>query len=314
MARGNNKQVIFKDEQDYRIYVNRLKKYHERYKFILYAYVLMSNHIHLLIETGMTPLSKIMQGIQQSYTAYFHKKYNSVGHLFQGRYIAILCQKDAYILELVRYIHLNPVRAFLVKWPNDYLWSSHQVYIGSMYQSFIQKDFVFKMFTEDKFEGKKLYCQFILEGIDKGYRNIFGNVVNQTYLGSKKFIEKVNERSKKQDQKERKKRENNIKDSLEIVFLRNKDLTEIMEAVAKITGVTSTSILGKNKEQLISRARSLFAFIAVRQAGWSNKSVAEFLNRGVSGISNMIRTVDERIEKDNVLRNQMDEITEVFKV
>ena len=89
-------------------YLERVEEYRQRYGFQVYAYVLMSNHVHLLIETGEVALSRIMQGLQLKYTRYYNRKYKKVGHLFQGRYKAILCDRQAYLLELVRYIHLNP--------------------------------------------------------------------------------------------------------------------------------------------------------------------------------------------------------------
>ena len=111
IARGNQQQDVFLDEADYRRYLGLLDAYRKRYAFTIYAYVLMTNHVHLLIEQGETPLAKAMQGLGQSYTGYYNRKYKKSGHLFQGRYKAILCEKDAYLLELIRYIHLNPVAA-----------------------------------------------------------------------------------------------------------------------------------------------------------------------------------------------------------
>ena len=89
----------------------------------------MPNHVHLLLETGSTPLAKFMQGLQQSYTQYFNRRYHKVGHVFQGRYKAIICDKDKYLLALVRYIHLNPVRARLAKRPERYTHSGHTSYL-----------------------------------------------------------------------------------------------------------------------------------------------------------------------------------------
>jgi putative transposase len=85
----------------------------------------MDTHIHLLIETGQVPLSKVLQGINQRFTMYFNWRYGTVGHLFQRRYKAILCDKDAYLVSLVKYLHCNPVRAGMVKQPEEYWWSSH---------------------------------------------------------------------------------------------------------------------------------------------------------------------------------------------
>lgn len=111
ITRGNQRQRVFKGDDDFQKYISLLAFYKERYKYSLYAYALMSNHVHLLIETRQIPLSKILQGINQSYTMYFNRRYKTVGHLFQGRYKAILCDKDAYLLSLIKYIHLNPVKA-----------------------------------------------------------------------------------------------------------------------------------------------------------------------------------------------------------
>jgi len=313
LARGNNKQEIFKDKQDYQAYIDRLKKYHKRYKFILYVYILMANHVHLLVETGMIPLSKIMQGIQQSYTAYFHKKYDSVGHVFQGRYKSILCQRDNYLLELVRYIHLNPVRAGLMDTPEDFPWSSHQVYIGRLHQAFIEKDFILNMFSEDEFIGETLYRQFIEDGLNKDYQDPFDNVVDHLYLGDIEFVEGLKKRIKRQDRTGSQKREKNKQGPEDPVILRKKTLTEILKAVTQITGVSSESILSMSREQLISKARSLYAFVAVRRSGMSNKSVAKYLGREINSISYMIRIIDERMSQDNVILDQLDRITEVLE-
>ncbi|MEW5706922.1 MAG: transposase [Actinomycetota bacterium] len=111
IARGNNKQVVFNTAEDYLYYLDRLRVAKEQYNFCLYSYCLMPNHVHLFIRTKETPLSHIMLMVQTSYAKYYNRKTKRVGHLFQNRYKAILCDIDAYLLELVRYIHLNPVRA-----------------------------------------------------------------------------------------------------------------------------------------------------------------------------------------------------------
>ncbi len=314
LARGNNKQDIFRNKQDYIVYIDRLNKYHKRYKFILYAYVLMTNHVHLLVETDMIPLSKIMQGIQQSYTAYFQKKYDYVGHVFQGRYKTILCQRDNYLLELVRYIHLNPVKAGLVDTLEDFSWSSHQVYIGRLHQPFVERDLILKMLSEDESSAEKVYLQFIRDGIRKGYQNPFDNVVDHLYLGDIEFVEGFKKRIiKGQERTKDKKRDKYKKGPKDPVIIRKKTLAEILKAVTQITGISSDSILGMSREQLISRARSLYAFVAVRRSGMSNKSVAEYLGREINSVSYMIRIIDEKMSQDKVILDQLDRITEVLE-
>lgn len=310
LARGNNKQKIFKDEEDYKVYILRLKRYHERYKFILYAYVLMPNHIHLLIQTGITPLSKVMQGLQQSYTYYFHRKHKTVGHLFQGRYMTILCQRDAYLLELVRYIHLNPVRSGLVTNPEDYPWSSHLVYLGYLGQPYVEKDLVLKMLSDDESRLNKIYWQFIADGVIKGHQNAFYDMIDQRLLGNPEFVRKTKQRVESKIQNEEKEKKHTIH-SLSLV--KNKTLPEILSKVSEITAVPPDCILGKSREQCTSEARCLFAYVAVRHTGVSNNCVAEFLGRDPSSITFMIHKTEDKINSDQILYDCLSKITKVFK-
>lgn len=128
IARGNNKEPIFFDSEDKAKYLSLINKYKSKYNFELYAYVFMDNHVHLLICVNEIPLSKIMQGIQQTYTLYFNKKYQHVGHVFQQRYKAFICDNNAYLLKLVCYIHQNPLRARISE-TLEYDWSSHKDYM-----------------------------------------------------------------------------------------------------------------------------------------------------------------------------------------
>jgi REP element-mobilizing transposase RayT len=166
ITRGNQRQRVFKDVEDHQRYLKILADYKVRYEYTLYAYVLMSNHVHLLIETRETPLSKILQGINQSYTMYFNRRYGTVGHLFQGRYKAILCDKDAYLLSLIKYIHLNPVRIGVVKEVGKYPWSSHRDYIGRAEGErigVVDTEQVLGMFSEDKGRARRAYRVYMGE-------------------------------------------------------------------------------------------------------------------------------------------------------
>ena len=149
ITRGNQRQKIFHEEKDFLKYLEFLGDYKDRYGFWVYAYVLMGSHVHLLIETGRVPLSKILQGINQRFTMYFNRRYGTVGHLFQGRYKAILCDRDAYLLSLVKYLHYNPVRGGVVRGPEAYRWSSHREYIGVNKNGFADTGLVLGMFSKD---------------------------------------------------------------------------------------------------------------------------------------------------------------------
>ncbi len=130
MSRGNNKQNIFLDKTDYEVFLRILAKTQEKYKYKLHAYCLMTNHIHLLLETGEVETGYIMQYMLSDYARYFNKKYNRIGHLFQGRYKDVLVKNDRYFLATSRYIHLNPVKAFLVNKPESYQYSSYRAFIS----------------------------------------------------------------------------------------------------------------------------------------------------------------------------------------
>src|SRR4030042_5811010 len=179
ITRGNQRQRIFKDKEDYQRYLKILADYKIRYEYVLYAYVLMSNHVHLLMETRETSLSKILQGINQSYTMYFNRRYGTVGHLFQGRYKAILCDKDEYLLSLVKYIHLNPVRAGVAKEVENYPWSSHRVYIGrgeGERTEIVDTNQVLRMFSENKGRARRAYRLYMGEKEGIGTEGVYAKV------------------------------------------------------------------------------------------------------------------------------------------
>jgi REP element-mobilizing transposase RayT len=179
IARGNQRQAIFSDEKDFRTYLSYLSEYKNKYSFHLYAYALMRNHLHLLMEAEESPLSKIMQVLQFRYTRYFNKRYRKVGHLFQGRYKAILCDKDVYLLELVRYIHLNPVRAGMVRRPEKYPWTGHLSYGGKGKVDLLDKDLVLSQFGKSRHLACRRYWQFVLDGLSMGHQKKYYEVKDQ---------------------------------------------------------------------------------------------------------------------------------------
>jgi len=159
MCRGNNGEFIL-TEKEKPIYLTLIKKYKERYDFKLYAYCIMDNHVHLLIETGETPLSRIMQGIQQSFTQQYNKKYNRTGHVFQQRYKAQLCDKERYLLQVIKYIHYNPVEAG-IETGLDYRWSSHGSYVYGKHNQLVDLSFVLGIFSENRVTAHKQYRAFM---------------------------------------------------------------------------------------------------------------------------------------------------------
>src|SRR6267142_1455660 len=130
ITRGNNRQLIFGSDDDHHRFLLQLAHQKGKLPFYLYAYCLMPNHIHLLVERQHDYISRVMQRLLTAYSQYHNRKYRKAGHLLQGRYKAILCQSDQYLAELVRYIHLNPVLVKMVRRPRDFRYSSHRAYLG----------------------------------------------------------------------------------------------------------------------------------------------------------------------------------------
>lgn len=131
IARGNQKQKIFRERKDYEEYLDRLKRYKREFGFSLYGYCLMPNHIHMLGEIKpASQLSHFMASLLRSYTAYFNEKYGKEGHLWQGRFKSRVITKDRYLIDCLSYIELNPVRADMVNTPYEYHWSSYNERVG----------------------------------------------------------------------------------------------------------------------------------------------------------------------------------------
>ena len=171
IARGNNRQPVFLQPMDYLRYLSLLEKGRTRFGYELWAYVLMPNHFHLLIRSGEErSISKAMQWLQTSYTVYFNGQHEHVGHVFQGRFKSQLVDLDAYCLELSRYIHLNPVRAKMVRDPDEYYWSSYRVYVGegvAMLQSAVQVETepILGMVSPVELERPSVYKFFVKQGV-----------------------------------------------------------------------------------------------------------------------------------------------------
>lgn len=182
IVRGNNKEYIFKSNELKKIYLEKVKKYVEKYDCKLYAYVIMDNHAHMLIEVRNKPLSKTMQLIQQTFTQYYNKINRRTGHVFEQRYKAVLCDKDKYLLSLIKYIHNNPVRAGISD--INYKWSSHKEYKEND-EIYCSIQFPLSIFSNRRNQAKKEYLKFMNEEEDMGDNNIYELVFNEIIRNSK---------------------------------------------------------------------------------------------------------------------------------
>ena len=192
LIRGNAGEDVFFDKGDRTRFLLLLQEGTERFSYRLHAFCLMTNHIHLIIQVGEIPLSKIVQNLSFRYTKFINKKKKRVGHLFQGRYKAILIDGDSYLLELVRYIHNNPVRAGLVRDPIDYHWSSHTTYLGTSKTLFVTTTFVLGQFGINLSTARVHYNDFVIKGKSEGHREEFyGGQFDNRVLGDDTFVDNI---------------------------------------------------------------------------------------------------------------------------
>ena len=190
-SRGNERRKIFYSKKDYEKFKEYVGEAKEKYGFILHGYVLMPNHYHLLIETPEKNLSKIMHHINSSYTTYTNVKRKRSGHLFQGRFKAIVVDKDSYLLELSRYLHLNPVQAKIAERPEDYPYSSYKTYILAQGEAVVTRSTILGMFSTNEAEARKQYKTFIEASVGEDVESPMKKVYGGMILGGESFIKDV---------------------------------------------------------------------------------------------------------------------------
>jgi putative transposase len=264
IVRGNQRQDIFLDDDDRKRYLEGLVRYKSRCKFVLYAYVLMDNHVHLLIETPADPISRIMQLINFTYTQYFNKKHGKVGHLFQGRYKAIICDRDNYLVGLVRYIHRNPVKAGIAAKVADYKWSGNRAYYADG-QGLLDTERVLRMFSEKPAIARKKFREFMDEEDASGEMPY--TIRDQQVAGDEKFIEKI---AKKVELYE--------------MPAKKPELGILTEIIERATRVSMAEMISKSRSDNVRDARRILATIA-RESGYKLKELQETLKRDDTVIS-----------------------------
>lgn len=273
ICRGNQRQIIFRCDADRKHYLERLEQYRERYGFVVYAYVLMSNHTHMLIETGRVPLSKVMQGLQLRYTGYYNRKYKKVGHLFQGRYKAILCDRDAYLLELVRYLHLNPGRMRPPTDPWRYQWSSHGAYLGRSGVVQVATSTVLGELANSVGQAKRAYLRFMAEGRGSGHQSEYYDAQDQRFLGDTRFVEQIDERIR-------------AARDIEVPGPRAK-FSELLRLAAKAYGANEQDLVQPGRQRQWIKARAMLVYLAREWARTSVKEIGRRLHRDPSIISRL---------------------------
>lgn len=196
-ARGDRSEDIFEDDADRYAFLNILDKVVEQFNWLCYAWCLMDNHYHLLIQTPDANLSKGMRQLNGVYTQTSNRRHGRVGHLFQGRFKAILVDSDTYLLELARYVVLNPVRAGMVRKPDKWPWSSYRACMGmAPAQPFLSVDGLLAQFSKRRTVARTRYAQFVAEGIKAP--SPWQDLKGQVFLGDERFVELMQSRMDRQ--------------------------------------------------------------------------------------------------------------------
>lgn len=283
ITRGNNRQTVFGDDTDRAGFLTFMEDYARRMGIIVLAYVLMENHVHMLVEVGEKPLSEFMRRLLGRFTQRFNRRHGRVGHLFQGRYKAILCERESYLKELVRYIHLNPVRAGIVAKPESYAWSSHRAYVGLVPAGSVAVDRVLGMFGRSRDRAREAFGRFVQDGMNQGHRPEFYRVTEGRYLGSDEFLESVRAKEARMSRRLSKRR-----------FPRM-GLDELAEGLAVEYQTDVQTIKSLNRTPPLPAVRSRLAFEAVVLHGHKGVEVARWLGCDPSSVTKAIRRKEEKV-------------------
>jgi len=264
-SRGNERKPIFKDKKDRGIFLEMVQKTNHRYNWICHAYCLMGNHYHLLIETPDGNLSKGMRQLNGVYTQLLNIRHKRVGHVFQGRYKAILIQKESHLLEVCRYVVLNPVRAGIVERPEKWEWSSYNATAGKKTpHPCVKVDWVLAQFSEKSRMGQRRYREFVMAGI--GGENIWKELKGQSLLGKNDFV-----------------------DSLLGVVKGYEDIQEIPKSQRYLDrpelNIIFASISKSNRKALTKTVIN-----AIYDHGYSQKEIADHLDVHYSTVSKMLNS------------------------
>ena len=294
-SRGNERKSVFNSKSDREKFLEYLKTAHDRYNAIVHVFCLMDNHYHLLLETPNGNLPQIMHHINGAYTTYFNIKCSRSGHLFHGRYKAILVEMDAYAKELSRYIHLNPVRAKMVKSPDTYAWSSYNFYIGRKKPpQWLQRDFILGFFGWKPSVAERRYEEFVVSLLDREYESPLQGVIGSVLLGTENFIKSVSDthlRGKKPD--------------------RNLPAIRMLVSSLSVEKVIE-SVAGTFGDDLrLERAAGIY--LCRKYSGEKLRTIGEKFGISGAAVSQVYKRLQTKIEKDKKLKMKIEYLERKIK-
>jgi putative transposase len=312
IIRGIEKRKIFEDDKDRYQFIKRLGNVITEAETPIYAWALMPNHVHLLLKTGLTPIATIMRRLLTGYAVYFNRCHHRYGHLFQNRYKSILCQEEPYFRELVRYIHLNPLRAKLVeniKALDKYPYSGHSAVVGKVKRDWQQVNYVLGFFGKKKSDARKAYRHFVEHGVKQGHRPelVGGGLIrsvggwaalrdlrdeavrvkgDERILGDSDFVEAVLKEA--DEQLERRYR----------LKAEGFDLEQVAERVAAVMDIPLELVWEKSRRPVVVEARDLLCYWASKELVMSKTDLAKRLNLTQPAVSIAVRR-GEKIARES---------------
>lgn len=314
IIRGIERRKIFQDDTDRNNFLDRLCNILPESFTLCYAWTLMPNHVHLLLRTGKVPIATVMRRLLTGYAVTHNRRHRRHGQLFQNRYKSILCQEDPYFLELVRYIHLNPLRAKIVRSYSDlsgYPYVGHSVLLGKRDNNWQEIDYVLQHFGETTGSARKGYGAYVREGIQKGRRPdlVGGGLIrslggwgeakklakgmdrqkgDERILGDSEFVLEVLKSS--QEQFDRKYE----------LKTRGYDLDSLAGQVSALFGIETADILSGGKYRQPVKARSVYCYWAVRELGESATAVAKKLRVSQPAVSMSVKRGEGIVAEKNL--------------
>ena len=312
IIRGIEKRKIFEDDNDRYQFIKRLGHILTEAETPIYAWALIPNHVHLLLKTGLTPIATIMRRLLTGYAVYFNRRYRRYGHLFQNRYKSILCQEEPYFRELVRYIHLNPLRAKLVeniKALDKYPYSGHSAVVGGVKRDWQQVNYMLGFFGKKKSDARKAYRDFVEQGVKQGHRSelVGGGLIrsvggwaalrdirdeavrvkgDERILGDSDFVEAVLKEA--DEQLERRYR----------LKAEGFDLEQVAERVAAVMNIPLEIVWEKSRRPMVVEARDLLCYWASKELMMSKTDLAKRLNLTQPAVSIAVRR-GEKIARES---------------
>jgi putative transposase len=291
ILRGNARQDIFSDDKDrYRFY-DILQKSCERFRHRILAFCRMTNHVHLAVQVGEIPLSRIMQNVSLRYTQWYNWRHNKSGHVFQGRYKAVMVDADVYLLELAAYIHRNPVRAHISDRPENHRWSSHRAYLGKESLSWLETGSILSQFSENVRKARTMFAGFVGERVAEGRRGEFHGEKNidTRIFGDVSFVDVVLA-------------------TMDSVPEQKPDVEAVVTAVKKLYDIADDRLRMQGQERVASEARGLAAWATLELSYGKLTELARYVGRAPSTLTCAVRRLEKRRERDFMLAEKMERL------